>query len=866
MDNSSHPISSDDTQLSVEEAFSRAVASYNEENFVAAEQLSFAVVKAVPNHVDAINLLGLIAQRASRHDLAVEHFKNAVKINNRVATLFYNLATSLYPMGQRSKTIKALQNAHELDGDNLQIADYLNRVLNDSPDNLKRYNQQQDAVEVFKQARFLHDTSQFDNAIRWYEKSLELQPKYADAYINIALIQQSRGDLQNAAINFKKAIAIKPEDPFTHYNLGVVRQAQDSHKKAVNCFLKAVALNPGFAHAHGNLAFSYHKLGRFDDGVASCNTAINLDPDYQEAHYNLGVLLQEQKIFSKAMASFKRAVELNEGMYSAHYNMGVIFQAQGNFTAAIASYNNTISLCPDYAQAYYNIGVVLQEQGKSAQGILQYQKAIAINPDYAQAHNNLGGILHKEGQHQKGLTHIKKAISIKPDYAEAYYNLAIVLQEEGDFNSAIQSLKKAVEINADFAKAHSSLIFCLDHNSHLSTVISQLEREKWAKQHAKPLKALWSPHSNSPEPDRAIRIGYVGADFVDHSAAYIFGPMLLYHNPKKFQIFCYSGSEIEDDFTARFKQSTFCWRSTVGIDDAVLAQQIIQDRIDILVDLAGHTHGNRLLTFARKPAPIQITAWGYGLGTCMDAMDYLFADAIVIPEQERGKYSEEIIDLPCEIHLNSPEDFPQIKDPPVIKTGHITFGGFNRIEKYNREIYSLWAKILHRIPNAKLLIKAAKLDSASRVDEIQEIFIGEGISTDRLILIGKTGKQEHLESHNLVDIMLDPHPHNGGMTTLESLRMGVPVLSCETKANWPISASILHILGLDDWRVKDEHEYVDKAVEFAGNVKLLKSLRKNLRDRFDKSVLGNSQLYVNRVEAIYGELWQKWCEEQKKLR
>ncbi|MBF0445156.1 MAG: tetratricopeptide repeat protein, partial [Magnetococcales bacterium] len=523
----------------------------------------------------------------------------------------------------------------------------------------------------------------------------------------------------------------------------------------------------------------------------------------------------------------------------------------------------TIAINPDYAHAHYNIGVVFQEQSKFAKAVLSYEKAIAIKPDYAQAHNNLGAVLHMQGYIDKAIACFNTAISLKPDYAQAYYNLAFACQEQGQFNKAISCYQKALAINPDYVKAHSSLIFCLDLISDINTEQSKKEREKWAKQHAKPLQAFWTPFTNTPDPERKLRIGYVGADFNNHSAANIFGPMLLNHDPNKFQIYCYAGNEIEDEVTEQFKKVATKWCSTNKIDDVGLAQQIKTDGIDILVDLASHSQGNRLLTFARKPAPIQVTAWGYPHGTAMEAMDYLFADPIFIPKSERKKYTEKIVNLPNVIHLSSDIQFPEINPPPITQAGYVTFGAFNRLVKYNESVYRLWSEILHAIPTAKLLIKTSALDFEKSCKEVQSNFKKYGILPKRLILKGKTSKQEHLESHNLVDILLDPFPHNGGMTTLESLRMGVPVLSCEKKSPCPTSASILHVLGLDEWRAKDEGEYVDKAVQFAQDVQLLKTLRKQLKGRFEKSVLGDSRLYVREVEVIYRQLWKKWCKKQK---
>ncbi|MBF0379578.1 MAG: tetratricopeptide repeat protein [Magnetococcales bacterium] len=608
--------------------------------------------------------------------------------------------------------------------------------------------------------------------------------------------------------------------------LGLIAQKIDRHDIAVEQFQKAININSNTAFSFYNLGTSLFQLGNVEIAVQALQKAIHIKPNYAEAYHTLGNL----------------------------------FFQLGEQEKAIQLLQKAISIQPENFGLYNNLGNIFEELGRLDDADLVYQTALTMQPYSAELHNNIGIIKNRQGKQDEAVVNLQKAISLKPDFVNAHYNLGIILKSLGRITDAIARYRKVISLNPGFVEAHCNLILCIDLIADGTTNVPHIERKKWADQHSKPLEKYWQTLNNQPIPDRVLRVGYVGADFKHHSAAHIFSTVLLNHNPDKFQIFCYVGNEKYDDLTQQLKNISTGWLSTVNMADDLLAAKIKQDGIDILVDLAGHTKGNRLLTFARKPAPIQITAWGYPLGTAMRAMDYIFADPFIIPHAKRGDYVESIIDLPCVLHMQPIIPFPAVTDPPVITNGYVTFGAFNRLEKYNDEVYTLWAKILLRIPDAKLLIKTIKLDSPILVSQIQAFFQNLGVKKDRLILIGKTSRQEHLEAHAQVDIMLDPFPHPSGMASLESLRMGVPVLNCETKMRYPISSSILHILNMDDWRCASEDDYVAKAMMFANDIQYLKNLRHQLRNRFDESVLGNSKLYTATIEDIYLRLWKSWCE------
>ncbi|MBF0194759.1 MAG: tetratricopeptide repeat protein [Magnetococcales bacterium] len=846
------------TQISVEEAFKQAVYHLNSEQYIEAERVCNAIIQSFPNHADAINILGIIAQKYNRHDIAVEQFRRAININSGIALFYFNLATSLYPQGQRQEAIKVLKKALTIDGSNKKFQNYLDDILR-SASSINNDADFKRAKDIFNRGVHLQQNGKLEEAVEQYKKCLSMQPDHEGVLSNLALALQQQGKLQEALIYSQKAIEINPEHATTHYNHAIIRQELGELDGAIEGLQKAISIEPNNSNAHYNLGVIFNEKGDYDTAIACYKSAIEAQPSFVTAHFNLGVIFQHLDKLSEAILSYQNALEHQPDNVSILYNLGIVLQANGELEKAVASYQKAISIKPDYVEAFSNLGFAKQEQGKLDEAASDLKIAIKLNPNYHGAHYNLGVTLQEQGKFSEALVSFKNTLAIKPDYVDAHYNVGCVLQEMGKFAEACVHYQAALDLKPDYVKANDQLIFCTDLYTEAKTDLFQSQRIKWNLRHAEPLRDSWSSFSNAPDPLRQLRVGYVGADFLHHSAAHIFGPMLLNYNQENFKIFCYAGNDKEDDLTHQFREKATGWFNTINVDDDQLAAKIREDAIDILVDLAGHTKGNRLLTFARKPAPIQITAWGYPHGTNMAAMDYLFADKFFIPPQDRGKYTEKIIDLPCVIHLKPDSAFIDVTNPPIIKNGYITFGAFNRIEKNNSEVYEMWAQILHKIPTAKLLIKTGKLDSAKRKSDIYNFFQTQRISKDRLILIGRTTREEHIKAHQMIDIMLDPFPNNSGMTSLESLRMGVPVLSCENLIRCPASSSMLHILGLDEWRAKDKQEYVANAIKFAGDINMLKKLRMELRDRFDKSVLGNSQLYVAKVEAIYRQLWQKWC-------
>ena len=588
--------------------------------------------------------------------------------------------------------------------------------------------------------------------------------------------------------------------------------------------------------------------------------ARSLTADYPGYGFGWKVLGAVTASSSDALLPLQQAAALMPDDFEVHYNLGLVQQELGLLDEAVSSYRRALQINPAYAQGHNNLGVTLQELGRLDQAEASYREAIAVDPNYVNAYYNLGIVLQALGRFAEAESIHRQTLSLSPDHAGAHCNLGTVQLASGQREAAIESFRRAIQIKPDFVVAHNNLIFCMDMADTASPAELQRERARWAEIHAEP---LWQDrvYDNDCTPGRRLRIGYVSADFREHSASKVFGGMLTRYDRSRFEVYAYSNARVRDDrYTELFRKNVTVWRSIAGVSDQAAAQMIQDDRIDILVDLSGHTAGNRLLVFARKPAPLQVTALGYAAGTGMRAMDAFFTDSVMVPVDEQRYYREQIRYLPCALSLFSMDEFPEVGTLPALRNGSVTFGSFNRLGKVSVETYRCWAQILRTIPGSRLLLKTAELDDAAVRERIAAHFTAEGVAIERVSMLGRTSWQEHMRSYHDIDIALDPFPHGGGVTALEGLMMGVPMVTrCWPTLTGRISASVMTTLDLPDWIAQTEQQYVDIAVRKATDLQSLSALRATLRARMNASVLGDQAAFVGVVEQEYGRLWQQWC-------
>jgi predicted O-linked N-acetylglucosamine transferase (SPINDLY family) len=453
----------------------------------------------------------------------------------------------------------------------------------------------------------------------------------------------------------------------------------------------------------------------------------------------------------------------------------------------------------------------------------------------------------------------QRALAIDPGSARTLTQLGHCHALQGDAETAVSWFDRALAIKPDDEAALSSRIYSLDFSDDGDFARHQAARSEWWARIGSKIHARCPPqHDNDRDPARRIVLGYVSAEFREHSAAFSFRPVLENHDKTRFEVICYSGSVAEDAVTNCFRQVADQWRNVLQWSDDRLADCIRADKVDVLIDLSGHSEGNRLRTFAGKPAPVQVSAWGHATGTGLPTIDYLFSDPVVLPAEVRHLYAEQIHDLPCAIIIEPPPTELRSLEPPVTSNGYVTYGSFNRVNKLSNAVIAVWARILRADVTSRLLIKHQLIDDVSIRSLLLEKFVSHGIAPDRIDLLGSTSRKEHLAAYQRVDICLDPFPHGGGVSTWETLHMGVPVVAkLGDGIAGRIGGAILSAIGMTDWVASDDDQYVEIALRSSPD--RLRTIRHELPNLIERRC--SPAAYTRAVEAAYRTMWEKWCAE-----
>jgi len=675
-----------------------------------------------------------------------------------------------------------------------------------------------------------------------------------------ALQLQKKGLLPEARAAYRQLLQLAPNQFIALHMLGVLESDAKNHQQAEILLSRAVAADPRSAEAHMSLGVALNGLRRHDEACESHRRALALRPNYALALSNLGnasVTLDIQE----ALACYDKALAIDGNLAEAHNGRGWVLCRLRNYDEAIASLNRALSIKPDYASALANRAVALQELLRFDEAIADCNRAVALAPDDANGWLWRASVWLQMKQMAEALPDCEKALAIDPESAQAHLVLGLCLTGLGRVDEALASFDRALAITPDFASAISNKIFALDFLADASVEQHQQARQVWWDQiGAKVASEAARRHDNSRDPDRPLVLGYVSADFNAHSAAFIFKPVLQYHDREQFEIVCYSCSSKADAATDEFQKIADRWHDASQWSDDRLAGQIRADGVDILIDLSGHTKGNRLGVFALKPAPIQVHGWGHGTGTGLPTIDYLFSDPVAIPAAVRHLFAETVVDLPCFVTLEPLPIELARASTPATSNGFVTFGVFNRISKISDQAAQAWSRILERVPGSRLLIKDVALDDQLVRDNLLARLATCGVPAERVDLLGTTLRIDHLRSFHRVDIALDPFPQNGGVSTLEALQMGVPVVA-KLGNSLPSRAggSILSALGLPDWVTDSEEAYVDIAVSRAAQIGDLDKLRRELPGQVRAAPACNPIAYVQAVDEAYRAMWKRYC-------
>jgi len=553
----------------------------------------------------------------------------------------------------------------------------------------------------------------------------------------------------------------------------------------------------------------------------------------------------------------------SEGYAQAQHLLGLLAYQHGMLAEAELFLVNATALRPRDAMFRNHLGSVQCAQGRLNDGIATYRRAIKINPKLADTHFNLGNALKRKGEFLKAQRAMKRALALDSNLDSAKLNLAILLRDQGETVKAEKLLERAMREHPDHVSIASNYLFNL--NYHITDGQRLLDAHlKFAAVHTSNINPFSRVYANRPDKNRRLRIGYVSADLYRHSVAYFFEPLLRQHQRENFEIFCYSSVIKPDDVTERLKGLTDVWRDVSQLPDRSVAEQVRQDGIDILVDLGGHTSIQRLLVFAEKPAPVQVTYLGYPNTTGLSSIDYRFTDIKADPAGNERWHAERLLHLPggflCFSALN---EAPDVQIAPNNARGYITFGCFNAMAKIQPELIQLWCDILKAVPDSRLLLKNSALSDKEFQKQLLLAFRKHGVGANRLMLHGRLASpQDHLSLYHQVDIALDSFPYNGTTTSFEALWMGVPLISLYGGLHASrVGLSILSSIGLEDLTASTPEQYVTVAKALASDRHRLESLRLSLRGLVEQK-LCDAESFTCRVEDAFRNIWQEWCESQ----
>ncbi len=615
------------------------------------------------------------------------------------------------------------------------------------------------------------------------------------------------------------------------------------------------------------LAKQYYKTGQLAKAENIARQILHSQPQQPEVLHLLGVIAAQTQRHEEAIKFINSAIAIQPTSPALYNSLGQVFWQQKQLEAATQCYQQALALNPTFAEAYNNLGIIWGEQNQLESAINCFQQAIALNPQDAKTHYNLGLAFSKLGQLTSAIACYQTTLQLNPNYVEAYSSLGKVLKDRALIEEAIECYRQALRLKPTYVEAHNNLLYTLNFSLHFDRPAMFVEHQQFNRQQALPLAGqLRGPYLNAKnakkDPLRRLKIGYISPDFRKHSLTYFVEPILAHHDHQQFEIFCYYNNSKIDAVTRRLQSYADHWQTVCTLSDEALAEQIRQDRIDILVDLMGHTANNRLLVFARKPAPIQVfNTIGYSNTTGLTAIDYRISDSWVDPVGLADQYSsEKIIRMPASYYCYRPNaDSPPVNELPAQHNGYLTFGSFNSYAKLNHYTLALWARVLQAIPNSRLVILTRALQDPVLQQELQEHLQQWSIAPSRLTLGYAASTEETLKRYHEIDLALDTYPFTGATTTCQALWMGVPVITLVGKTPAArASLSILAAINLTELATYTQEEYLNCCVNLANQLPYLQHLRAQLRTRMQQSPLMDEVSFTQYLEAQYRKIWENF--------
>ncbi len=639
--------------------------------------------------------------------------------------------------------------------------------------------------------------------------------------------------------------------------LGAVLHRLGRADEAERVLLEAIRLDPGAAVAHDNLAVVLRDLGKLDEALGRHRLALDLDPHLPRARANYGLALLQVGKVDDAKREFLLALELDPHIASAKCGLADIDRLRGNTESAERLYRAALEL--DRRRVATLVGLIdlLVSTERFAEALPLQRRVVRLVPGSLQQLLILAHTLSATSRDHEALSIVRRLERQGAGGAALWFAKAAALSNLGSLNSSIRWYRKAL-VAEPRSSRRSGLLFTLHASARGSTRTVMRELQRWQRYCAPGADRCRVPHDRSLDPERVLRVGYISPDFRNHVVRQFFQPVLMVHDSDRFEFYCYAELRQSDRATMEIKALADRWYSTHGVSDEGVAEQIERDRIDILVDLAGHTAHNRLGVMACRPAPVQATYLGYFGSTGLDTIDYWITDHVLHPEDTDEAAVETIHRLPrCGFCYGVPEYAPAVTarshDGPVV------FGCFNNISKIGLPVIDAWAAILRASKDARLVLRDRHFSFGAVRRNWRRRFESRGVAPERVDLLPALPHPKYLSAYNEIDIALDPFPRTGGTTTCDALWMSTPVVTLTGKRYVErLSATKLSAVGCGELVVTDVDQYIAKALELANNRSVIDRYRGTLRSRMSASELCDPVSLARALENTYREFWNSY--------
>ncbi|MBX9963233.1 MAG: tetratricopeptide repeat protein [Burkholderiales bacterium] len=884
-------------------------AAHGEGDVARAREHYQRVLAIDPRHADALYLLGTLELAGGAPATALERIDAAIAVRADHPAYHYTRGEALRASGRLAEAESAFRRALALDDTDADWWNELGLTLEalGRPDDARdayRFALDRNAGCVTAACNLANLLTRRDDpqaAIPLLRDALERQPESLPAHLALGLAQAKAGDgaaavqsflvadhlarlpgraeaLIDQGITFERlawrsaaercyrlATAARPELLAGWINLSTVLMADGRHEDALVAAEQAARLAPETPVARRQHAIALAASGDLSAAEEAAHAAIGLDPAQPQSYYVLGNILAKRGFLDEAENAFRKALELQPQFRDASMALANAMHAAGRYPEAIAVLEGILRDEPDHAEALLNVGVALAQLNRATEAERCLLRAVELKPTLAEALVSLSNLYFALSRLAEGEAAARKAIDIQPENAVAWMNLGTVLQQQGLVAESVDATRKVIALTPHDGFAWNNLLLTLNYLPDVSAEELFAEHLAFGAEFDPDPATVPRFDTIDRRPDRPLRVGYLSPDFRAHVVAFFFEPVLAAHDPKRVETVCYYNHTIVDDTTRRLRQRAQLWRDVAAMNDAELVRLMREDRLDVVVDLAGHTAKSRLTALAQRVAPVQIAWLGYPNTTGLAQMDWRITDARADPPGAEAHHTERLLRLP-EVFLcyEPPPEAPEIADPPSASGAPITFGVFNNFPKVTDAMLALWARILERTPNSRLCIKTASLRDEGVLRHLRARMQRAGLDLERIELAGFTpSRREHLAAVANVDIALDTFPYHGTTTTCESLWMGVPVVTLEGDRHASrVGVSLLEHLGLDTLIARSPDEYVSIAVALAADPGRRASMRGTLRERMRHAKLTDVPGFTSQLEEAYRSAFRDTTESR----